>query len=111
MISKVYYKILVLFGLVQNLEIWDLAMAKVKKKSIWQLPGNTKGGSITGSSDEWKYPCCLMMSNLRLKRIDGSLARPACLVLVELPASTELWCHNQCKSSIILCTVYYTTSS
>jgi len=31
MISKVYYKILVLFGLVQNLEMWVLAMAKFKK--------------------------------------------------------------------------------
>jgi hypothetical protein len=34
MISKVYREFLVLFGHVQNLEISDLAMAKVKKVNI-----------------------------------------------------------------------------
>ncbi len=34
MILKVYCKILVLFGLVQNLEIFDLEIAKVKKVNI-----------------------------------------------------------------------------
>ncbi len=34
MISKVYRKIWVLFGLVQNLQILDLAMAKVEKVNI-----------------------------------------------------------------------------
>jgi hypothetical protein len=34
MILKVYFKILVLFGPVQNQEILDLAMAKVEKVNI-----------------------------------------------------------------------------
>jgi hypothetical protein len=34
MISKVYFKISVSFGLVQNLEIWDFTMAKVERVNI-----------------------------------------------------------------------------
>jgi hypothetical protein len=33
-LSKVDRKILVLFGLIRNFKIWDLAMAKVKKVNI-----------------------------------------------------------------------------